>query len=128
MSRGSGSPGLGDLESAVMQVLWTSESPLSVREVHAALTGRDLAYTTVMTVLDRLAKKGLADRERDGRAWRYTARASREELTAQVLRTTLGGLDPADRTAALLHFLGESSSHERDELREALNKLEQQDR
>ena len=124
MRTGGGSPGLGDLESAVMQILWASESHLSVREVHEALTDRDLAYTTVMTVLDRLAKKGLADRQREGRAWRYTARASREELTAQVLRTTLGGLAPADRTAALLHFLGESSPGERDELRAALDALE----
>ena len=118
------SPGLGDLESAVMQMLWDATAPLSVREVHAGLTDRDLAYTTVMTVLDRLAKKGLADRQREGRAWHYTARATREELTAEVLRTTLGGLAPADRTAALLHFLGEASSRERDELRAALNALE----
>ncbi|MDE9366728.1 BlaI/MecI/CopY family transcriptional regulator [Luteipulveratus sp. YIM 133132] len=119
-----GSPGLGDLEAAVMHVLWTAEAPLSVREVHAALSGRDLAYTTVMTVLDRLAKKNLAARQRDGRAWQYTARSSREELTAQVLRSTLGGLEPADRTAALLHFLGDASPGERDELRAALDALE----
>ena len=45
---------LGDLEQAVMDVLWSTDSGLTVREVLAGLTGRDLAYTTVMTVLSRL--------------------------------------------------------------------------
>lgn len=122
------SPGLGDLESAVMQVLWVAEQPVSVREVLTALAERGLAYTTVMTVLDRLAKKGLAERERDGRAWRYAAVSSREELTAQALRSTLSTLEPSDRTAALLHFLGDASPAERDDLRNALDALERRQR
>src|SRR5215472_10843372 len=60
---------LGDLERAIMDVLWESRDPLTVRQVSGGLTERDLAHTTVMTVLDRLAKKGFARRERDGRAW-----------------------------------------------------------
>ena len=53
--------------------------------MHAVLAGeRDIAYTTVMTVLDRLAKKGLATREQDGRAYRYDAAQTREELVAEV--------------------------------------------
>src|SRR6201996_1917387 len=61
---------LGDLERAIMDVLWGTPQSLTVREVSAQLTERDLAHTTVMTVLDRLAKKGFARRERDGRARR----------------------------------------------------------
>ena len=61
---------LGDLERAIMDVLWDTDTSLTVREVSARLTERNLAHTTVMTVLDRLAKKGFARRERDGRAWR----------------------------------------------------------
>ena len=62
---------LGDLERRVMEELWGARRPLTVREVHTAIaTERVIAYTTVMTVLDRLAKKGLADREQDGRAFR----------------------------------------------------------
>lgn len=120
--------GLGDLESAIMQVLWNSQSALSVRDVHGALTDRELAYTTVMTVLDRLSKKGLVGRERDGRAWRYTPTASREQLTAQTLRSTLGSLEPGDRQAALLHFLDDASPAEIDDLREALANLERKHR
>ena len=58
---------LGDLERAIMDILWGTGESLTVREVSAQLTERDLAHTTVMTVLDRLAKKGFARRERDGR-------------------------------------------------------------
>ena len=84
-------PRLGDLERAVMEHLWTHEESgggaLTVREVHDTVGApRDLAYTTVMTVLDRLAKKGLVRQERTGRAYRYRPAASREDLTARALR------------------------------------------
>lgn len=125
----SPTPRLGDLERAVMEHLWSQAdagaAPATVREVHEHVGAeRDLAYTTLMTVLDRLARKGLVTRERDGRAWRYTPVGSREQLTARALRDTLGGLDPTDRRAAMLHFLGEASSEEIDDLRAALAALE----
>ena len=51
---------MGDLEREVMTRLWDASEPLTVRQVHELLSrDRDLAYTTVMTVLDRLAKKNL---------------------------------------------------------------------
>ena len=59
------------LERAIMDILWDSTESLTVRQVGLRLTNRDLAHTTVMTVLDRLAKKGFAHRQRDGRAWLY---------------------------------------------------------
>jgi predicted transcriptional regulator len=61
---------LGELERAIMDVLWESTESLTVRQVSGQLTERDLAHTTVMTVLDRLSKKAFARRQRDGRAWR----------------------------------------------------------
>lgn len=117
-------PSLGELETAVMAVLWRSSDALTVREVLDSLTDRDPAYTTVMTVLDRLAKKGLADRERDGRAWRYRPTSTREELTAQALRSTLDGLGTNERRTALLHFLDEASPTEIADLRAALDSLD----
>ena len=75
---------LGELERAIMDVLWESRDPLTVRQVSGALTERDLAHTTVMTVLDRLAKKGFARRERDGRAWRYRAAETREAYVTEL--------------------------------------------
>lgn len=66
--------GLGALEAEVMRRLWGSSSPLSVRTVLGELNEqrtRPLAYTTVMTVMARLAEKGLLRRERDGRGYLY---------------------------------------------------------
>lgn len=120
---------LGDLERAVLEHLWT-EGPshpegLTVREVHDVVgVQRELAYTTLMTVLDRMAKKGLVTRERDGRAWRYTAAATRDELTSETMHHALGELAGTERRSVLLHFLDESTPEEIDELRAALAELE----
>ena len=122
-------PRLGELERAVMEHLWTrtgnGDGPATVREVHDVVGAeRDLAYTTVMTVLDRLTRKGVVERERDGRAWRYAPVGSREQLTARTLRDALGGLAADDRRAAMVHFLDEASADEIADLRAALAALE----
>jgi predicted transcriptional regulator len=101
-----------------MDVLWESESQLTVRQVGRRLTDRDLAHTTVMTVLDRLAKKGFARRERDGRAWLYRAAASREAYVTELM---LHALDQTgDRSAALASFARRVSDNEARVLRRAL--------
>jgi BlaI family transcriptional regulator, penicillinase repressor len=93
---------MGELERAVMNVLWDRGEPASVRDVARALSERDLAYTTVMTVLDRLARKGFVERERSGRAWLYRPSASREAYIAQLM---LDALElTGDRDAALTRF------------------------
>jgi predicted transcriptional regulator len=113
---------LGDLERAIMDVLWDSNAPLTVREVSARLTERNLAHTTVMTVLDRLAKKGFAKRQRDGRAWRYCPAATRETYVAELMLTALE--QTGDRTAALTRFAESVSGVEAEVLRDALEVLE----
>lgn len=95
-------PVFGDLEQAVMDVLWNSPAALSVRDVQAELAGeRALAYTTVMTVMDRLAKKGQLRRELDGRAWRYRPSQSWAELAADEIVTLLES-GPADQRRQVL--------------------------
>lgn len=72
--RDDATKGLGSLEAQVMQVLWAAREPLTVREVLERLNrGRrpTLAYTTVMTVMARLADKQILLRELDGRGYRY---------------------------------------------------------
>jgi len=112
---------LGDLERAVMDVLWDRDpaaDPVTVRDVAEALQNRDLAYTTVMTVLDRLAGKGMVSRERAGRAWRYQPAASREAYIAQLM---LDALDLAgSRDAALVRFARSVTGTEAEVLRAAL--------
>lgn len=115
---------LGDLERRVMEELWSSDGPRSVRDVHGALTQeRDLAYTTVMTVLDRLAKKGLVHRESSGRAYLYAAVQTREQMVADVMHDALVGSE-RDRTAALVAFVGKVTPEEAATMRNALSRLE----
>ena len=109
---------LGDLERAIMEVLWQTDTALTVRQVSNGLDQRELAHTTVMTVLDRLAKKGFARRERDGRAWRYRPAATREAYVTELMLTALD--QTGDRVAALARFAQSVSGDEAEVLREAL--------
>ena len=117
--------GSGELERAVLGVLWSAPGPVSAREVLTTLSqedqgGRRLAVTTVLTVLDRLRRKGLARRERDGRAHRYEAAISREAYVADLMMEALG--QAPDRGAALNRFLGSVTATDADHLRRALSK------
>lgn len=109
---------LGELERAVMETLWSRTAPASVRAVHEHLAGRGLAYTTVMTVLTRLADKGFVTRERDGRAWLYTAAAGRDQYVAELMLDALG--ETRDRGAALASFAHAVTPEEAELLRKAL--------
>ncbi|MEZ4369745.1 MAG: BlaI/MecI/CopY family transcriptional regulator [Polyangiaceae bacterium] len=85
---------LHELETAVMEVVWGSSTPLAVGDVQRVLEReRSIAYTTVMTTLVRLHEKGLLERERDGRRFLYRARLSRDELLRQTAREVLGTID-----------------------------------
>jgi predicted transcriptional regulator len=117
--------GLGDLERAVMDHLWAADQSQTVRQVHEGLRARDLAYTTVMTVLQRLARKGLVAQIRDDRAHRYAAMHGRDELVAGLMVDALAqATDSDDRQAALVHFVERVGADEADALRRALADLE----
>ena len=110
-----------------MEHLWAAPEAawFTVREVHDALAARrDIAYTTVMTVLDRLAKKDLVSQRREGRAFLYRPVASRHEMTADLMREALDEFAEDDRRPALMAFVGEATVEERAALREALARLE----
>lgn len=108
---------LGELEGKVMDELWSSMgTERTVREVAEHLPTH--AYTTVLTVLDRLEHKGLVRRSRNGRAHRYAAVASREEYTAELMHEALVGT--SDRDAALVRFAETVSTEEAAVLRQAL--------
>ena len=95
---------LGSLEATVMDRLWAWEQPALVREVLEDLQReRSIAYTTVMTVMENLHRKGVLARERDGRAYRYAPAQAREEYTASMMEEVLAS--SADRSATLMHFV-----------------------
>jgi predicted transcriptional regulator len=113
--------GLGELERSIM---WAESSALTAREVGRLIADRDLAPTTVMTVLDRLTRKGFLQRTRDGRAWRYEPAASRDAYIAELM---LEALDlTGDRSAALTRFAQAVSGSEAEILRRALTELEEE--
>lgn len=93
-------PVLGALETQVMDEVWRHGGERSVRDVHAAFQAR-LAYTTVMTTMDRLYKKGLLDRRKEGRAFLYSARINRQQLALSSGASALRGLLQTEGEAAL---------------------------
>ncbi len=109
----------GELESAIMDVVWAGDRAYLVREVRERLSyNRPLAYTTVMTVMNILYGKGVLCREKQGRAWRYWPAESREEhdarLMAEVLRS--GG----NQHITMMRFIERVSDEERESLRNAV--------
>lgn len=100
-----------------MSLLWEGDASLSANDVRDQL-GEHLAVTTVLTVLSRLEKKGLVRRERSTRPHRYSATASREEHTVEMLNEVLG--TASDREAVLARFIGGISEDESAALRRIL--------
>jgi predicted transcriptional regulator len=110
---------LGDLESAIMDRLWSYHRPASVRDVLEDLRrGREIAYTTVMTVMDKLYKKGLLKRHPQGKAYVYEPLISKEAYTAQQMRETLAR--SGNQAATLVHFLERLNPEESRALEAAL--------
>ncbi|WP_281367994.1 BlaI/MecI/CopY family transcriptional regulator [Nonomuraea typhae] len=105
-----------------MNILWAQSSPLTAREVGRLIAERDLAPTTVMTVLDRLTRKGFLNRIRDGRAWRYEPAESRDTYIAELMLEALEMT--GDRSAALTRFAQAVAADEAEILRKALTELE----
>lgn len=113
----------GSLETETLKCLWRSGTPLNPREVQAALGDDSLAYTTVMTILTRLWRKGLAHRTKQGRAFAYTAAITEADLAATKMQAMLQSV--TDRQAAMSRFVDGLAPHEAEALRDALEKLEQ---
>ena len=111
--------GFGDLEAVIMDRLWTWNRPTTVREVLDDLqTYRDIAYTTVLTVMDNLHRKGALTREKDGRAWRYLPARSRDDYAAELLSSVLD--EAGDRSETLMRFVSRMRASEVEALRRAL--------
>jgi predicted transcriptional regulator len=115
-------PALGDLEVQVMRRVWARRDPVTVRAVLSDLQAdRNIAYTTVMTVMSNLARKGWLRRHAEGRAYRYEPLVSAEEYSADLIRQALEAA--TDRSAVLMHFIDDLSADEARALEEAYRRL-----
>jgi predicted transcriptional regulator len=112
--------GRGELERAILRVLWANPEGITARGVVSELPGPELAMTTVLTVLDRLRRKHLVQREETARPHTYRAAVSREDYIAEIMLDALG--QAPDRDAALTRFLGGVSDTDTAHLRRVLRR------
>src|SRR4051794_32119721 len=113
---------LGDLEAQVMRKIWARCGPVTVRDILGDFEHeRRIAYTTVMTVMDNLRKKGWLRRRQEGRAYLYEPAVSSVEYSAGVMREALA--NSRDRAGTLMHFIGDLSVEEASALAEAYRLL-----
>ena len=118
---------LGPLERAIMHEIWIRlDAEVVVRDVLNSPAGKGLAYTTVMTVLDRLWRKGYLARRRSGRAYIYSAKRTREEHVEALVTEVLAGA--GDRQSALLSFVRSVDDDEFDSLRKAIRQVQRERR
>jgi predicted transcriptional regulator len=84
----------GPLEVRVLDALWSRSGPVRVRDLLPGFPG--VAYTTIMTTLDRLYRKGVLVRDKRGRAFAYRPAATRDELGSELVGSALASLFPGD--------------------------------
>ena len=110
----------GELEAAIMDVVWAAGAPVRVRQVCDQLNqDRPLAFNTVQTVMEILYRKGWLERRKDGRAYRYEPMRSRDDYAAGLLAEALSAAgDPA---ATLVRLVGDLEPGEAARLRAALD-------
>ena len=114
--------GFGELEAVIMDRVWEHSAPVTVRELFDELRReRAIAYTTVMSTMDNLHRKGWLARDKDGKAYRYTAVASRDEYSARLMREAMA--EAGDTEAVLSHFVAAMDGDQSQVLREVLDKL-----
>ena len=114
--------GFGELEAVVIDRLWARTGPTTVRDVFEELLDqREIAYTTVMSTMDNLHRKGWLDRKRQGKAFLYWPILSREEYSARLMREALD--DGGKSDLVLTHFLAQMTDQESATLRTALQRL-----
>jgi predicted transcriptional regulator len=107
----------GELETVIMAQLWALEGQGTVREVLERIQAdREIAYTTVLSTMENLHRKGHLTREREGKAYRYRTALTHAEHTAGLMREALSGGE-RDTGAVLTHFVEEMSEDELAELR-----------
>jgi predicted transcriptional regulator len=118
---------LGKLERQVLEEIWWFGREVSVRDVYRTFDER-IAYTTLMTTLDRLFKKNLLERRKDGRAFLYTAAIAREDFDQEIKADVIDGLlgQGADGIQPVLACIVDTISERDREFLDELDRLVQE--
>lgn len=117
-SMGSPTPLQGELQTQVMSALWRLGGGTVERVRQALPVDYAGAYTTVQTVLNRLADRGLVERKREGRGIVYSPKVSEARYLSQTIRQTLAGASSEARQIAIAELVGGLDASELRELRE----------
>ncbi|HYF78242.1 MAG TPA: BlaI/MecI/CopY family transcriptional regulator [Symbiobacteriaceae bacterium] len=120
---------LGPLESEILRLIWEG-GETGVDEVHRTLAAsREIAYTTVQTVMTRLAQRGLLERRKAGKAYLYRAAVPREEVAGSTLKEMVQRFFGGQRLSAVSFLLGAErlSGEEVAELRRLVERLEKEE-
>ncbi|MBW0088715.1 BlaI/MecI/CopY family transcriptional regulator [Pseudonocardia sp. KRD-184] len=116
--------GFGELEVVIMEQLWASPDGATVPEVHRRLSAqREIAYTTVMSTIHNLYRKGRLTRTREGRKHRYQVTASKAEHSAGLMRDALNS--GGDAHAILSYFVQQMDPEDTRRLAELLAGMEE---
>lgn len=114
--------GFGELEATVMDKVWNRAQVSTVRDIFDDLTeDRPIAYTTVLSTMDNLHRKGWLARERVGKAYHYRPTLTREQHSARLMREAFesGG----DSDLVLTHFLDQMDDHESAQVQATLRRI-----
>lgn len=99
---------LGELESEIMEIVWQAKNPISVRDVTENLQHkRQIAYTTVMTIMGRLVEKGLLKRSISGKAYIYRQAYSKDKFLTRISRQIIKTFISSFGEVAVAHFAQE---------------------
>lgn len=99
---------LGKLEREIMELVWLNKEPITVRAVFESVSKqRKIAYTTIMTVMGRLVKKGLLSTKPLGKAYLYQATYSKDRFLAKISSQIIKGLISSYGDLAIAHFTEE---------------------
>ena len=118
----------GQLQNEIMELIW-KRGEVSVRDIHAVLArSRPIAYTTVMTVMSRLAERELLQRRRSGSSYLYRAAETRDESAGRAIDSILGRLGRAIGTPVLSRFVDALHSRSPEKLEELAKLVEEKRR
>ncbi len=115
---------LGELEKEVMEVVWPSQKPITVKTVHETISKkRKIAYTTIMTIMGRLTSKGLLKRKGEGKAYLYQPVYSKDKFLTKASQQIIKNFVSSFGDAAVAHFAQEIEKIPEDKRKKLLEML-----